>query len=345
MNTLEAAATQPRRSFAERGLEIARDPAARSMIVAGGVFVALFIAGSLIVEGFSSSLSIRSMLLFASFLGIASVGQTLCAIAGGLDLSIPFVIGASNVLTLWLISKGLGAVPAILVVLFGAAAFGALTGLICASQREKSLLVSLGMGFAVLGAAQIVVSLGSEHAGTVYATVPQWLIDTTSLNSKSFGLSLSPAVIVWALIAIAIIFLLRRTTFGRGLYAMAGNEVAARRSLVPVLRIWVLTYSLSAVLAAFAGVLLLGFGGGAFAEVGQPYLFTTVAAVVIGGTSLLGGRGGYGLTVLGVAVLTLLNTLLIGIGLSTPAQQAVLGLIIVPMVALYGREAHPRTQI
>jgi ribose transport system permease protein len=329
----------------ERVMTAAKDPKSRSAFVATGVFIGLFIAGSIVVNGFSSSLSIRSMLLFASFLGIASVGQTLCAVAGGLDLSIPFVIGSANVLTLWLISKGFTSFTAIVVMLGAAAVLGALTGLICAGQREKSLLVSLGVGFAALGAAQIIVSIGSTHAGTVYETVPSWLTNTTSLNSKSFGIHISPAVIIWAVIAIGVILTMRRTIFGRGLYAMAGNETAAKRVLVPVTRVWVVTYSISAVLAAAAGILLLGFGGGAFAEVGQPYLFTTVAAVVVGGTSLLGGRGGYGLTVLGVAVLTLLNTLLVGIGLSTPAQQAVLGLIIVPMVALYGREAHPKTQI
>lgn len=322
-----------------------KEPTGRSAVVGGAVFVALFIAGSLVVDGFSTSLSIRSMLLFAAFLGIASVGQTLCAVAGGLDLSIPFVIGAANVLTLWLISKGLPSGLAILVVLVGAAAIGSLTGLICSGQKEKSLLVSLGMGFAALGAAQIVVSIGSSNAGTVYETVPTWLVNTTSLNSSVFGISISPAVIIWGVIALGVVLLLRWTLFGRGLYAMAGNQVAASRALVPVVRVWTLTYALSAVMAAAAGVLLLGFGGGAFADVGQPYLFTTVAAVVVGGTSLLGGHGGYGLTILGVAVLTLLNTLLVGVGLSTPAQQAVLGLIIVPMVALYGREAHPKTQI
>lgn len=317
----------------------------RSGLVAGAVFIGLFIAGSIVVNGFASSLSIRSMLLFASFLGIASVGQTLCALAGGLDLSIAFFIGAANVLTLWLISKGFSSVVAIVIVLAGSAMLGALTGLICSGQREKSLLVSLGMGFAVLGAAQIAVSIGSSHAGTVYGTVPSWLVNTTSLTSKSFGINVSPAVIIWLVIALVMGFVLRRTLFGRGLYAMAGNNVAAARMRVPSVLIWVTTFALSAMLASAAGVLLLGFGGGAFAEVGRPYLFTTVAAVVVGGTSLLGGRGGYGLTVLGVAVLTLLNTLLVGIGLSTPAQQAVLGLIIVPMVALYGRDAHPKTQI
>jgi ribose transport system permease protein len=93
------------------------------------------------------------------------------------------------------------------------------------------------------------------------------------------------------------------------------------------------------------GILLLGFSGGGYVDVGDPYLFTTVAAVVIGGTSLLGGWGGYGATVIGALVLTVLASLLVGLGLSFAAQQAVFGLLIVPMVALYARAPHIRAQI
>jgi ribose transport system permease protein len=98
-------------------------------------------------------------------------------------------------------------------------------------------------------------------------------------------------------------------------------------------------------MSALTGVLLLGFSGGGFVGVGDPYLFTTVAAVVIGGTSLLGGAGGYGATVLGVLVLTVMTSLLVGLGLSFAAQQAIVGLLIVPMVAVYARTPHIRNQI
>jgi ribose transport system permease protein len=102
---------------------------------------------------------------------------------------------------------------------------------------------------------------------------------------------------------------------------------------------------LSAWFAALTGVLLLGFTGSAYADVGQPYLFQTIAAVVIGGTSLLGGQGSYLGTVIGAVVLTELNTLLIGAGLQPSLVQAALGAIIILLVSIYGREPHPRASI
>jgi ribose transport system permease protein len=121
--------------------------------------------------------------------------------------------------------------------------------------------------------------------------------------------------------------------------------LAASRLLISEFRLWVAVYAISGLMAAITGVLLLGFSGGGFADVGDPYLFTTVAAVVIGGTSLLGGRGGYGATVMGTLVLTVLTTILVGLGLSYAGQQAVFGLLIVPVVALYARSPPIRMQI
>ena len=108
---------------------------------------------------------------------------------------------------------------------------------------------------------------------------------------------------------------------------------------------WTLTFALSALFAALAGVLLLGFTGSAYGDVGQPYLFQTIAAVVVGGTALVGGRGSYLGTVAGALVLTEINTLLIGLGLQPSMVQAALGLVIVALVSLYGREPHVRTTI
>src|ERR1700752_1833512 len=108
---------------------------------------------------------------------------------------------------------------------------------------------------------------------------------------------------------------------------------------------WILAYIISGAFAALTGALLLGWSGGGFVGVGDPYLFTTIAAVVIGGTSLLGGWGGYGSTIVGTLVLNLLTLLLVGRGLSYAMQQAVFGLLIVPIVALYARDRSMRDQI
>ena len=108
---------------------------------------------------------------------------------------------------------------------------------------------------------------------------------------------------------------------------------------------WIGAYVISGFFASLTGILLLGWSGGGFIGAGDIYLFTTLAAVVIGGTSLLGGYGGYGLSVIGVLILQIITTVLIGWGLSWEAQQFILGLLIIPMVALYARSPHIRSQI
>jgi ribose transport system permease protein len=156
---------------------------------------------------------------------------------------------------------------------------------------------------------------------------------------------LPPIVVLWLLLAALLALAERGTLFGRYLFASGANERAARLALVPVAAIRVGTFALSAVCAAVAGILLAGFSGGADASVGQPYLFQTVAAVVVGGTSLLGGSGGYARTVAGALLITLLTTLLIGLGFDDRLQQLLLGALIVALVGAYGREPHVRTQI
>jgi ribose transport system permease protein len=108
---------------------------------------------------------------------------------------------------------------------------------------------------------------------------------------------------------------------------------------------WIATFALSAFFAALAGVLLLGFTGSAYGDVGQPYLFQTIAAVVVGGASLIGGRGSYLGTLAGALALTEINTLLIGLGLQPSMVQAALGAVIIVLVSIYGREPHLRTTI
>src|SRR6056297_348732 len=126
---------------------------------------------------------------------------------------------------------------------------------------------------------------------------------------------------------------------------MPSAAIAAPRLGISEFKTWVMVHGISGAMAALTGTLLLGFSGGGFVGVGDPYLFMTVAAVVIGGTSLLGGAGGYGATIIGVLVLTVLGALLVGVGLGPAGQQAVIGVLILPMVAIYARAPHIRNQI
>jgi ribose transport system permease protein len=175
--------------------------------------------------------------------------------------------------------------------------------------------------------------------------VPDWLSNLSSMSGTTFGLPLPPVIAIWALIALIMIVGMRTTLYGRYLYALGVNRTSASRVMISQLRYWTLSYAVSGFFAALTGSLLLGWSGGGFIGVGDQYLFLTLAAVVVGGTSLLGGQGGYGFTVIGVLVLQVLSSFLVGIGLAFEWQQFIFGILILPMVALYARSPHIRTQI
>lgn len=317
----------------------------RSILIGSGLLVLLVLLGGLLVPGFISAQNLRSILLLAAFLGIASLGQTLCALLGALDLSIPFVIGSANILLPSLLLSGLPPTVAILVVIVLGALVGSLNGTLSFRLQGQALIMSLAIGFATVGATQIYTSIGSDFGGTVFAKIPDWLRNLAAFNGKTFGIAMPPVVFIWAIIAAIMVWIMRNTWFGLGIYALGGSRTAAQRLRISEFKTWVIVHAISGAMSAVAGMLLLGFSGGGFVGVGDPYLFTTVAAVVIGGTSLLGGAGGYGATVLGVLVLTVLTSLLVGLGLSFASQQAVIGALIIPMVAIYARAPHIRNQI
>jgi ribose transport system permease protein len=317
----------------------------RSAFIGIMVLVGLFIVGSINVEGFFSLQNIKAMLLFASFLGLACVGQTLVALLGGLDLSIPFVIGSANVGLLYLISLGVPGWLAVIIILLLGALVGVLNGFLSFRLQGQALIVTLGVGFAVSGLTQILTSIGSSFAGNVFGTVPDWLKNLAAMNGTTFGLPFPPVIAIWFAVALLLIVGMRNTVYGRYLYALGGNRTSAKRLSISERAYWVGVYAISGCVAAMTGALLLGWSGGGFIGVGQPYLFMTLAAVVVGGTSLLGGSGGYGFTVIGVLVLQVLTSFLVGIGLKFEWQQFIFGLLILPMVALYARSPHIRTQI
>lgn len=317
----------------------------RSAFIGVMVLSGLFSVGAMNIEGFASAQNVKSMLLFAAFLGLASVGQTMVALLGGLDLSIPFVIGGANVGLLYLISLGTPPWLAVLIVLAIGLLLGVINGLLSYRLQGQALIVTLGAGFAISGGVQILTSIGSAYSGNVFGAVPPWLSNLSSMNGVTFGLPFPPVILIWIVVALVLIVGMRTTVYGRRLYALGVNRTSASRVMISEMRYWVLTYALSGLFAAMTGALLLGWSGGGFIGVGDQYLFLTLAAVVVGGTSLLGGQGGYGFTVIGVLVLQVLSSFLVGLGLNFQWQQFIFGLLILPMVALYARSPHIRTQI
>lgn len=317
----------------------------RSAFIGLIVLIALIVISAFTIEGFLYATNIKAVLLFASFLGIACVGQTLVALMGGLDLSIPFMIGAANIGLLYLIGLGVPSWLAFALVIIIGGAIGFLNGVMSYRLQGQALIMTLGMGFAAAGLVQIITSIGSQFSGNVFGTVPPWLSNLAAMNGSTFGLGVPPTILLWILLSIIVIVALRYSAYGRYIYALGGNRRSAQLIGISEFKYWVLAYIISGAFAALTGALLLGWSGGGFIGVGDQYLFTTLAAVVIGGTSLAGGYGGYGFTVIGVLVLQVLSSFLIGIGLKYEWQQFIFGLLILPMVALYSRYPHIRAQV
>lgn len=314
-------------------------PAAGRALGALAIALALHAVGTGLIDGYSAAFSIRSMLVLATLLAVASVGQTFVILLGGIDLSIPFVIGFANVVAAQLYGNGVSFVLVCAIVLALAALIGSANGALSAALAIHPLIVTLGIGTAVQGAVLL------WTAGFPSGSAPDAVTQFVSIGGHAGPLPVPWLVPGFAAVALLATAVLGRTPFGRRLYALGSNPTAAPLALISPVAMWTVTYAISACFAAAAGVLLLGFTGSAYGDVGQPYLFQTIAAVVIGGTTLVGGRGGLSGTVAGALVLTEINTLLIGLGLTPSMVEAALGLIIIALVSLYGREEHVRETI
>ena len=156
----------------------------RSAFIGLIVLLALIVVSAFTIDNFLSGSSIKAILLFASFLGIACVGQTLVALMGGLDLSIPYVIGASNIGMLYVIGLGVPSAVALGLVLVVGAALGLLNGILTYRLQGQALILTLGMGFGIAGLVQILTSIGSSFSGNVFGTVPGWLRNFAAMNGE-----------------------------------------------------------------------------------------------------------------------------------------------------------------
>jgi ribose transport system permease protein len=258
---------------------------------------------------------------------------------GGIDLSIPFLVGVANVVGAKAFEAGLPAPVAIVLVVGLTASIGALNGFLSRRFRVHPLIVTLGIGTTALAA------VNWWTAGFPSGSAPDWVTGFVSIGATTGPIPFPPIVLFWAAITVGVVVVERATTYGRRLFAMGANPRAAELALIRPLRMWVATFAVSGAFAGITGLLFLGFTGRASGTVGEPLLFQTIAAVVIGGTSLIGGLGGYARTALGAVVLILLSTLLLARGVPSSLIQAALGVLIILLVTVYGREAKLRDTI
>ncbi|GIR65190.1 MAG: hypothetical protein CM15mP70_02970 [Pelagibacteraceae bacterium] len=216
----------------------------KSVIIGVAVLVGLFIIGSVSIDGFLSLQNIKSMLVFASFLGLATIGQTLVVMLGGLDLSIPFLIGATNLGLMSLISLGVPPWLAFIVILAFGTVVGLFNGLISFNLQGQALIVTLGVGFMVVGGVQILVSLPTVTGGTVFGVVPDWLKILHHLM-ENFWVTHSASHTYLDSVSILLIVGLRHTKWGRNLYAVGGKRLSADRLSISERAYWVGVFVIS----------------------------------------------------------------------------------------------------
>ncbi|SFQ64607.1 ABC transporter permease [Amycolatopsis rubida] len=264
-----------------------------------------------------------------SEIGIIAVGMTLVILVGGIDLSVGSVMGLASVgVALLLTSGGWGLVPGVLTVLALGFGFGLLQGIASARFRIQSFIVTLAGMQIARGIARM--WSGGEGVSITYGTGPgQAPVPFSLLGERTFGGVVPIPALFFVVVAALAVLVLRASAFSRHVYAIGGNEKAAVLSGVPVIRVKVLVFGLCGLLAALAGIVHAGqynFGG---PNDGTGYELNAIAAVVIGGTSLSGGRGSVSGTVAGALLVGVLDNILQLNDVDSNVQLIVVGVVIV----------------
>jgi ribose transport system permease protein len=308
----------------------------RSILLAYGGAAGLFGVTSAFSPGFASANHVRVLAIQASFIGFVALGQSFVILGGGVDLSIPWTLNGAAILLTKFANGHDGPLVWVIPLLLG---MGALVGLIN------------GFGVALLGISPIIMTLGMNvilsGALLLYTNGSPTANAPSAVEQLATG-RIGPIPIntlIWLGLILAATLVLTWTAFGRQLYALGTNRTVAQFSGVAIGRVTVATYVISGLMAALAGIVLTGYTGQAYLGMGDPYLFSSVAAVAIGGASILGGSGHYLGTVAGALILTVLAGLLPILNLNPAALEIIYGVVILVTVAiatLPGRQAAVR---
>jgi ribose/xylose/arabinose/galactoside ABC-type transport system permease subunit len=302
------------------------------------IFLVLLVVGlSFVSPNFLSVGNFLDIARVVSIIGIMAVGMTIVILTGGIDLSVGSTFALASVIAACFISGSFSdaprfidfALPVPLAVAAGllvGAAVGFANGFIIAKSRVEPFIVTLGTMAFVRG----LTYLFTGGFPTIFRPMPpafEWV-------GQGYVFGLPTPTIFFALVILIGVWITRRTTFGRSIYAIGGNEEASRLSGIHVHRIKMQAYTLMGALAALSGIILASRVGAAQPTAGLTYELDVIAGVVIGGTSLLGGRGSVMSTVLGVFILGVISNGLNIAGVQTYYQYVVKGFLLIFAVGL-----------
>ncbi|WP_192180429.1 ABC transporter permease [Mesorhizobium amorphae] len=312
--------TLPRLSLSRYAI----DPAI--FLVATGCIV-LLVIGGIVYPSFLSPGYLLQQLQIASFLGVIAAGATLVILLGYIDLSVPSAITAVAVLTTTVggSSNPEIAVLAIPVGLVGGALIGLINGIGVAIFRLPSMVWTLAINSMLMGAL-VFFTGGFKPRGVTPPLSITLALDRT--------LGIPNAFLFWIAVILGVSLLLRRTIYGRYVFATGNSEKAVFLSGIRVRLVTVLTFVAAGVFTAIGAILLAGYANQAYQGMGDTYLMPVITAVVIGGTSILGGCGSYAGTVVGALFITLLSSILSVLQMPEAFRQIVFGAIILTMLLM-----------
>ena len=304
-------------------------PADRPIFIALGFTVVILLIGTaytLSATGMMPLLQpgyLMQQLQIGSFLGICAAGMMLVILTGHIDLSIPWTLTASAMVATSV--GGAWAIPAGLAV---GLCVGLVNGFGVSVLRIPSMIFTLGLDTVLRG---LMVARTGGFAPQDQATPAMLFL------AKSKLLGVPVALFVWIGISLLVTFLLTRTTFGRSLYAIGAKEQAAWLSGIRTRAVITGAFIGTGLCAALAGILLAGYSAKAYQGMGNSYLLPAIAAVVLGGTHILGGSGRYAGTFVGVVLIVLLNSVLSIMQMPEALRQIIYGTVIIGMLLIYGR--------
>lgn len=304
-------------------------PENRPIVIALGFVLVILAFGTVYTvstQGTAPLLSpnyLLQQLQIGSFLGIVSAGMMMVILLGHIDLSVPWTL-AAGAMTATAVGGDL-AIPAGLAV---GMAVGLFNGFGVAYLRIPSMIFTLGMDSVMRG-------LMVAHTGGFAPRTEATPLMRTLAAHELAGIPV--AIFVWLAVSVVIATILARTGFGRAMYATGTREGAAYLSGIRTRLVILGAFVASGVCAALAGVLLAGYSTQAYQGMGNAYLLPSIAAVVLGGTHILGGSGRYIGTVVGVILIVLLNSVLSIMQMPEAGRQVIYGAVIIVMLLVYGR--------
>ena len=290
------------------------------------IFIVLLVALAIFVPAFYQPANLLNVARQSSIVGVVAIGMTFVILTGGIDLSVGSILALSGVAMAMLINQGMVPGVAILIALLVGVATGIVNGIVVAVLKIQPFIATLASMVAITGLALRLTNGGPQPFNNIG--------DVFNFLGSGNVFGLPGPFLVFLIVAVIGILVLRYLPFGRFLYAIGGSPEAARLTGVPTRRTLVMAYAVSGLTAALAGVMTASRLGVGAPTAGGLANLDAITAVVIGGTSLMGGTGGAAGTVFGALLLAVLSNLMNLIGISPFDQQIVKGVVIVLAVLL-----------